>query len=86
MSGAETRSVLRKATRRAYKGGLLGWALALLLLLVFGIGWLKPLFTALFPGLERPLYEQDTFLGLMLAHLKIVGISSGVSVIVGVTA
>ncbi|MGH8857063.1 MAG: ABC transporter permease [Polaromonas sp.] len=86
MSGAVTRPAPRKAKRRAYKGGLLGWALALLLLLVFGIGWLKPLFTALFPGLERPLYEQDTFLGLMLAHLKIVGISSGVSVIVGVTA
>jgi osmoprotectant transport system permease protein len=62
------------------------WALAALLLLVFGIGWLKPLFAALFPALERPLYEQDSFWGLTLAHLKIVALSSGFSVTLGLAA
>ena len=76
----------RKTKRRDFKDDLLGWVLALLLLLVFGIGWLKPLFAALFPLLERPVYEQDSFLSLLLAHLKIVGLSSAVSVIVGIAA
>ena len=62
------------------------WALAALLLLVFGISWLKPLFAMLFPALERPVYEQDSFWSLTLAHLKIVALSSGFSVIVGVAA
>lgn len=65
---------------------LLWWVLALLLALVFGLSALKPLFTALFPGLERPVYEQDSFFSLMLAHLKIVGLSSSLAVIVGVAA
>ncbi len=76
----------RKTKRRDFKDDLLGWVLALLLLLVFGIGWLKPLFAALFPLLERPVYEQDSFLSQLLEHLKIVGLSSAVSVIVGIAA
>ena len=72
--------------RRAFKDDLLWWVLALLLLLVFGMRWLQPFFAALFPLLERPVYEQDSFLSLMLAHLKIVGLSSSAAVIVGVAA
>jgi osmoprotectant transport system permease protein len=68
------------------KDHLLGWVLALLLLLVFGISWLRPFFAALFPQLDRPVYEQDSFLSLMLAHLKIVGLSSSLAVIAGVAA
>jgi osmoprotectant transport system permease protein len=64
----------------------LRWALAALLLLVFGLSWLKPLFVALFPALERPVYEQDSFWALTLAHLEIVALSSAFSVIVGVAA
>jgi osmoprotectant transport system permease protein len=64
----------------------LWWALAVLLLLVFGLGRLKPLFAALFPALERPVYEQDSFWALTLAHLQIVALSSAFSVIVGVAA
>ncbi len=80
MSGAAPVS----ATGRAWARDPLPWALAALLLLVFGMAWLKPLFAALFPALERPVYAQDSFLGLTLAHLKIVGLSSGFAVIVGV--
>lgn len=82
MSGAAPVS----ATGRAWARDPLPWALAALLLLVFGMAWLRPLFAALFPALERPVYAQDSFLGLTLAHLKIVGLSSGFAVIVGVAA
>lgn len=74
------------AARLAWVRDPLPWAFAALLLLVMGMASLKPLFAALFPALERPLYAQDSFLALTLAHLKIVGLSSGFAVIVGVTA
>lgn len=75
---------LRKTTRARGQDSLLWWVLALLLLLVFGISWLKPLFAYLFPQLQRPVYAQDSFLSLMLAHLKIVGLSSAAAVVIGV--
>ena len=64
----------------------LAWALATLLLLALGMPWLKPLFAAAFPALDRPLYEQDTFAALLGAHVAIVALSSAVSVVVGVAA
>jgi osmoprotectant transport system permease protein len=64
----------------------LWWALAALALGVFGMAPLKPLFAALFPQLDRPLYEQDTFAALVLAHVGIVAVSSAVSIVVGVAA
>jgi osmoprotectant transport system permease protein len=64
----------------------LGWALAALALGVFGMAHLRPLFAALFPQLDRPVYEQDTFAALVLAHLGIVAVSSAVSIVVGVAA
>ena len=57
-----------------FKHGLLWPMLALLLLAVFGLAKLKPIFAALFPQLERPMYEQDSFSSLMLAHLRLVGL------------
>ena len=77
------------AEKRPWRGlqdQLLWWVLALLLLLVFGINWFKPFFAFLFPQLERPVYEQDSFFSLLLAHLKIVGLSSAVAVIAGLAA
>ena len=47
---------------------------------------LRPLFAALFPALERPVYTQDSFVALVLAHLNIVFWSSLASVVVGVAA
>ncbi|MCX5495337.1 ABC transporter permease [Kaistia dalseonensis] len=64
----------------------LPWAFLLLLALVFGMPALKPVFAFLFPGQERPLYEQDSFWSLTLAHLWLVGVSSSISVIIGVAA
>ena len=71
---------------RGFRIGLLGWMLALLILCVFGMQSLKPLFAALFPQLERPIYEQDPFYVLLLAHVKLVGLSSAVSVLLGISA
>jgi len=64
----------------------LPWALAALLALVWGMPALKPLFAAAFPALDRPLYEQDSFAALLLAHVWIVALSSGVAACVGVAA
>ena len=64
----------------------LWWALAALALGVFGMAHLKPLFAALFPQLDRPVYEQDTFAALVLAHVGIVAVSSAASIVVGVGA
>ncbi|MEO6321392.1 MAG: ABC transporter permease [Polaromonas sp.] len=77
----------QKSMRPAFAADtLLCWVLALLGVLTFGLSGLKPIFSALFPALERPVYEQDSFFSLMLAHLKIVGLSSSVAIIVGVAA
>lgn len=64
----------------------LPWLLAALLLLVLGMPLLRPLFAAMFPALDRPLYEQDSFVALLGSHLAIVGASSALSLIVGVAA
>ena len=64
----------------------LAWALTALVLLIFGMDDLKPLFAAAFPALERPVYEQDTFLALVIAHARIVAVSSSVSILIGVVA
>ncbi len=64
----------------------LPWLLAALLLLVLGMPLLRPLFAAMFPALDRPLYEQDSFVALLGSHLAIVAASSALSLAVGVAA
>ena len=63
---------------------LLPTAAALVALVLF-MPALKPIFALLFPGQDRPLFEQDSFLNLTLAHIGLVGASSAISVLVGVT-
>ena len=62
------------------------WALLLLSVLTWGMPHLGPLFATLFPQLDRPVYTQDSFVALVLAHLNIVFWSSSASVLVGVGA
>jgi osmoprotectant transport system permease protein len=64
----------------------LPWLLAALAALVLGMQALKPLFAAVFPALDRPLYEQDSFVALLASHLGIVAASSALSLVVGVAA
>ena len=49
-----------------------------------GMPLLKPLFAAAFPELDRPMYEQESFVGLLLAHIGLVAASSAVAIMVGV--
>ena len=64
----------------------LPWLLAALVTLVLGMPLLRPLFAAMFPALDRPLYEQDSFVALLGSHLAIVAASSALSLAVGVAA
>jgi osmoprotectant transport system permease protein len=61
----------------------LPWALLALICLTWGMPALKPLFAAGFPALDRPMYEQDSFVALMVAHIGLVAVSSTVSVLLG---
>ncbi|MGB7196034.1 MAG: ABC transporter permease [Collimonas pratensis] len=58
----------------------------LLAVLIFGMPRAGSLFSAVFPELERPIYLQDSFLALVLAHLRIVAVSGGIAVLGGVGA
>ena len=60
--------------------------LALLLIATFSLGHAAPVFAALFPGLDTPVYRQDGFPALLLGHLEIVAAASSVAVILGVAA
>jgi osmoprotectant transport system permease protein len=59
------------------------WSSALLLLLVLGMPTLQPLFAAGFPQLLRPMYLQQSFAALALAHVLLVAVSSALSLTVG---
>ena len=52
----------------------------------FGMPLTAPLFAKAFPELARPMYRQDTFTTLVLAHLSIVLLSGVVTVLGGVAA
>lgn len=62
------------------------WSIAVLLFLVFGMNALRPLFAAAFPELQRPVFEQDTFVALTVAHVALVALSSAASIVTGVAA
>jgi osmoprotectant transport system permease protein len=47
---------------------------------------LQPVFAALFPALDRPVYLQDSFLSLTLDHIALVAASSLISAVVGIAA
>ena len=59
-------------------------ALIALVASTFGMPLLKPLFASAFPDLDRPLYEQESFISLLLAHIGLVAASSAVAVVIGV--
>ena len=61
------------------------WALLLLTGLVFGMTSLHGFFAALFPDLDRPVYLQDTFWSLVVAHVLLVLVSSIIAVLIGVS-
>ena len=62
------------------------WLIALFVALIFWLPYSQPLFAALFPQLPRPVYQQDSFAALALAHFWLVGISSLFAVLIGTGA
>lgn len=62
------------------------WLLVLFVGLLIGLPHSEPLFHALFPEQPRPLYQQAGFAALTLAHAKLVGISSWLAIVIGVSA
>ncbi len=60
------------------------WLLALFIALLFLMPHTGALFSWLFPELARPIYQQDSFISLALAHLTLVAVSSLVAVVTGV--
>ena len=62
------------------------WLVALFVALLFLMPHSAALFNALFPGLPRPVYQQESFINLALAHLWLVALSSLAATIVGVGA
>ncbi len=62
------------------------WLIALFVALIFWLPYSQPLFAALFPQLPRPVYQQESFAALALAHFWLVGMSSLFAVIIGTGA
>lgn len=60
------------------------WLIAVFIALLFAMPYGAGLFGWLFPELARPMYQQESFSALALAHLTLVGISSLVAVIIGI--
>lgn len=60
--------------------------LAVLLVATFGLSFTAPLFAALFPGLDHPIYGQDGFPALLLGHVEIVAAASGIAIVLGIAA
>jgi osmoprotectant transport system permease protein len=64
--------------------------LTILLVALVALAWGLPqcatVFAALFPALERPVYLQDPLIDLLMQHLGLVGLSSGLAVVVGTLA
>ncbi len=83
---AAAASSRRAAPLKTWLRDPLPWALSALLCAAFGMPLLKPLFAAMFPALDRPMYEQDRFIDLLLAHLQLVAWSSSLAVVAGVAS
>jgi osmoprotectant transport system permease protein len=73
------------ALRSLHQDALL-WSVLAFAALVALMPATKPLFAALFPALDRPLYEQEPFIALVTAHLSLVGLSGVAAVVLGVGA
>ncbi|TYG27887.1 ABC transporter permease [Klebsiella grimontii] len=62
------------------------WLSAMFIALLLALPYSAPLFSALFPELPRPVYQQESFVSLTLAHFWLVALSSLATTIVGVGA
>lgn len=70
---------------RLFRDPLL-WLILLFVALLLLMPYSGPLFARAFPQLDRPLYQQESFIRLALAHIRLVAFSSFAAVIVGLGA
>ncbi|MDI3424821.1 ABC transporter permease [Enterobacter sp. V87_3] len=64
----------------------LPWLVGLFLVLLWAMPYSAGLFSTLFPDLPRPVYQQESFINLALAHAWLVILSSVVAIVIGVGA
>ena len=84
MTSAQPRGA-KPVSHRWLRDGLL-WAIVALLAGVLALPHSAPLFSRLFPELQRPVYLQEPFLQLLWQHVALVAVSSGVAVVMGTAA
>ncbi|WP_039058657.1 ABC transporter permease [Enterobacter sp. Bisph1] len=60
------------------------WLIALFIALLVWLPHSTPLFSSLFPQLPRPVYLQESFITLTIAHFTLVAISSAIAIVIGV--
>lgn len=62
------------------------WLILLFVALLLLLPYSGPLFARGFPDLDRPLYQQESFVRLALAHIRLVVASSFAAVVIGMSA
>ncbi|TLV21618.1 ABC transporter permease [Klebsiella indica] len=60
------------------------WLTAMFVVLLLVLPYSAPLFSTLFPQLPRPVYQQESFVSLTLAHFWLVALSSLSATVAGV--
>ncbi|HSE79296.1 MAG TPA: ABC transporter permease [Alphaproteobacteria bacterium] len=85
MTEGDSHAVAMPRPRSLWRDGLL-WTTLAFAALVLIMPRSKAVFAALFPWLDRPLYEQNSLPDLVVAHLAIVGASSMAAIAIGVAA
>ncbi len=81
MTGVALRAPFRTTPVARFAVGL-----AVYLVFVFALPYSAPVFSALFPELERPIYEQQSFVTLVWAHLALVAGASVIATVIGIGA
>lgn len=62
------------------------WLIVAFVALLVLMPYSGALFSMLFPELPRPVYQQESFISLTLAHFWLVGVSSAIAVVLGLGA
>ncbi|WP_436873680.1 ABC transporter permease [Kosakonia sacchari] len=62
------------------------WLMALFVALLIWLPHSAALFSSLFPQLPRPVYLQESFISLTVAHFSLVAVSSVIAIVLGVGA
>ncbi|MCG5045096.1 ABC transporter permease [Enterobacteriaceae bacterium 155047] len=62
------------------------WLIVAFVALLVLMPYSGALFSTLFPELPRPVYQQESFISLTLAHFWLVGVSSAIAMVLGLGA